>query len=47
MFGVVGDRIGHRDLLAIMRATGGAGGRADDAGAVGQLAPVYVFLVPP
>ena len=37
MFGVVGDRIGHRDLLAMMRATlRGAGDRVDDAGAVRQ-----------
>ena len=36
MFGVVGDRIGHRDLLAMMRATYAVlAGDADDAGAVG------------
>ena len=46
MFGVVGDRIGHRDLLAIMRATYAVLAAVLMTLALsGQLAPVYVFLV--
>ncbi|MGQ0681353.1 MFS transporter [Bradyrhizobium sp.] len=46
MFGVVGDRIGHRDLLAMMRAT-----YAVLAAALltlvltGTLSPLYVFII--
>ena len=46
MFGVVGDRIGHRDLLAMMRATYAVlAAHADDAGAVGSFDPLYVFII--
>lgn len=46
MFGVVGDRIGHRDLLAMMRATYAVLAAVLMMLALsGQLAPVYVFMV--
>ncbi len=46
MFGVVGDRIGHRDLLAMMRATYAVLAAVLMALALsGQLTPLYVFIV--
>ena len=47
MFGVVGDRIGHRNLLCDdARDLRGAGRRADGAGAVrARSAPLYVFVI--
>ncbi len=46
MFGVVGDRIGHRDLLAAMRATYAALATALMILALsGNLNPAYVFII--
>src|SRR4051794_8358298 len=46
MFGVVGDRIGHRDLLAIMRATYAVLATTLMILAfTGALNPVYVFII--
>jgi predicted MFS family arabinose efflux permease len=46
MFGVVGDRIGHRDLLAMMRATYAALACTLMALALtGYLTPFYVFMI--
>src|SRR5438874_12620707 len=46
MFGVVGDRIGHRDLLAMMRTTYAVLAIILMTLALsGHLAPVYVFMV--
>ena len=46
MFGVVGDRIGHRDLLAMMRATYAVLAAVLMTLALsGHLAPLYVFIV--
>ena len=45
MFGVVGDRIGHRDLLAMMRATYAVLAAVLMTLALsGHLAPLYVFV---
>src|SRR5947209_17618091 len=46
MFGVIGDRIGHRDLLAIMRATYTVLATTLMALAfTGYLTPLYVFII--
>ncbi|KRR26551.1 arabinose ABC transporter permease [Bradyrhizobium lablabi] len=46
MFGVVGDRIGHRDLLGMMRATYAVLAAALMTLALsGHLAPLYVFII--
>src|SRR3954449_4932291 len=46
MFGVVGDRIGHRDLLALMRATyAGLAATLMILAFTGALNPVYVFII--
>jgi MFS family permease len=46
MFGVAGDRIGHRDLLAMMRAIYAVlAGVLMTLALSGYLAPVYVFIV--
>lgn len=46
MFGVVGDRIGHRDLLAMMRATYAVLATVLMTLALsGQLSPLFVFIV--
>ncbi len=46
VFGVVGDRIGHRDLLAAMRATYAAlAGTLMILALAGNLNPTYVFIV--
>ena len=46
MFGVVGDRIGHRDLLAIMRATYAVlAGTLMMLALTGYLTPLYVFII--
>ena len=46
MFGVLGDRIGHRDVLAMMRATYAVLAAVLMTLALsGQLAPLYVFIV--
>ena len=46
MFGVVGDRIGHRDLLAMMRATYAVLAAVLMTLALsGHLAPLYVFII--
>jgi predicted MFS family arabinose efflux permease len=46
MFGVIGDRIGHRDLLAMMRATYAALATVLTTLVLsGHLAPIYVFIV--
>lgn len=46
MFGVVGDRIGHRDLLAMMRATYAAlAGTLMTLALTGYLTPLYVFVI--
>ena len=46
MFGVVGDRIGHRDLLAMMRATYAVLAAVLMTLALsGHLAPLYVFMI--
>src|SRR5436305_576542 len=46
MFGVVGDRIGHRDLLALMRATYGVlAATLMTLAFTGALNPVYVFVI--
>jgi hypothetical protein len=46
MFGVVGDRIGHRDLLAMMRATYAVlAGTLMTLALTGHLTPLYVMLI--
>jgi MFS family permease len=46
MFGVVGDRIGHRDLLAMMRATYAVlAGTLTTLALTGHLTPLYVMLI--
>jgi len=46
MFGVVGDRIGHRDLLAMMRATYAVlAGTLMTLALTGHLSPLYVFII--
>src|SRR6267154_3639582 len=46
MFGVVGDRIGHRDLLAMMRTTYAVLAAVLMTMALtGQLTPIFVFIV--
>jgi hypothetical protein len=46
MFGVVGDRIGHRDLLAMMRATYAVlAAVLMTLALTGQLSPLFVFIV--
>src|SRR6195256_532961 len=46
MFGVAGDRIGHRDLLAVMRATYAVLAAVLMTLALsGHLAPLYVFMI--
>src|SRR4051812_7958981 len=46
MFGVVGDRIGHRDLLAVMRATYAVlAAVLMTLALAGHLAPLYVFMI--
>ena len=46
MFGVVGDRIGHRDLLATMRATYAVlAGTLMTLALTGHLSPLYVFII--
>jgi len=46
MFGVVGDRIGHRDLLAMMRATYAAlSGTLMMLALTGYLTPLYVLVI--
>jgi MFS family permease len=46
MFGVVGDRIGHRDLLAVMRASYAVlAGALMTLALTGWLSPLYVFVI--
>ncbi len=46
MFGVVGDRIGHRDLLAVMRATYAVlAATLMMLALTGYLTPLYVFII--
>ena len=46
MFGVVGDRIGHRDLLAMMRATYAVlAATLMTLALTGHLTPLYVFII--
>jgi predicted MFS family arabinose efflux permease len=46
MFGVVGDRIGHRDLLAMMRGTYAVlAGTLMTLALTGHLTPLYVFII--
>jgi MFS family permease len=46
VFGVAGDRIGHRDLLAMMRATYGVlAGTLMTLALTGCLTPLYVFII--
>src|SRR3982074_3015861 len=46
MFGVVGDRIGHRDLLAMMRATYAAlAATLMTLALTGWLSPLYVMII--
>ena len=46
MFGVVGDRIGHRDLLAMMRATYAAlAATLMTLALTGHLTPLYVLII--
>ena len=46
MFGVVGDRIGHRDLLAMMRASYAVlAGTLMTLALTGNLTPLYVFVI--
>jgi MFS family permease len=46
MFGVVGDRIGHRDLLAMMRATYAVlAATLMTLVLTGNLSPLYVFMI--
>ncbi len=46
MFGVVGDRIGHRDLLAMMRAAYAVlAGTLMTLALTGRLTPLYVFVI--
>src|SRR5258707_11781985 len=46
MFGVVGDRIGHRDLLALMRTTYAVlATTLMTLAFTGTLSPLYVFII--
>ena len=46
LFGVVGDRIGHRDLLAVMRATYALlAGTLMTLALTGHLSPLYVLVI--
>jgi MFS family permease len=46
IFGVIGDRIGHRDLLAMMRATYAVlAGTLMALALTGHLSPFYVFII--
>src|SRR3984893_5228475 len=46
MFGVIGDRIGHRDLLAMMRAAYAVlAATLMTLALTGYLAPLYVFII--
>ena len=46
MFGVIGDRIGHRDLLAMMRATYAVlAATLMTLALTGHLSPLYVFVI--
>src|SRR5476649_3085870 len=46
LFGVVGDRIGHRDLLAMMRATYAVlATTLMTLALTGYLSPLYVFII--
>lgn len=46
MFGVVGDRIGHRDLLVMMRATyAGMSAALMALALTGYVTPLYVFII--
>ena len=46
MFGVIGDRIGHRDLLAMMRAAYATlAGTLMTLALTGYLTPLYVFII--
>src|SRR3981081_330436 len=46
MFGVIGDRIGHRDLLAMMRATYAAlAATLMTLALTGWLSPLYVMII--
>jgi MFS family permease len=46
VFGVIGDRIGHRDLLAMMRATYAVlAGALMTLALTGYLTPLYVFII--
>jgi len=46
LFGVVGDRIGHRDLLAVMRATYAVlAGTLMTLALTGHLSPLYVLVI--
>ena len=46
LFGVVGDRIGHRDLLAMMRATYALlAGTLMTLALTGHLSPLYVLVI--
>jgi predicted MFS family arabinose efflux permease len=46
MFGVVGDRIGHRDLLAMMRVVyAGLAGTLMTLALTGHLTPLYVLVI--
>ena len=46
MFGVIGDRIGHRDLLAMMRATYAVlAATLMTLALTGYLSPLYVFVI--
>lgn len=46
VFGVIGDRIGHRDLLAMMRATYAVlAGTLMTLALSGHLSPFYVFII--
>src|ERR1700675_597295 len=46
MFGVIGDRIGHRDLLAMMRTTYAVlAATLMTLALTGQLTPFYVFII--
>ena len=46
MFGVIGDRIGHRDLLAMMRATYAVlAATLMTLALTGHLIPFYVFVI--
>jgi MFS family permease len=46
VFGMIGDRIGHRDLLAMMRATyAGLAGTLMMLALSGHLSPSYIFVI--